>query len=186
MRYEQDSRAAHDIRVTTKIYPLMVESSQGGVIGGGPLRVLSCKEGLGEGKQNAHVTNNRPSRHPGGGPDELGRKKGGSEDERQGKAWEGHALKSHRSAPEHKAKAQGESRPTGGGQQSPSGLSAKTSKLGGPLVTPHGAMGSVSQKKTTPKLKRILDEENEVRQKDKFRCSIKARPGFADMNRSGE
>ena len=31
---EQDSRAAHDIRVTTKIYPLMVESSRGGVIGG--------------------------------------------------------------------------------------------------------------------------------------------------------
>ena len=53
IRYEQDSTKAHSRRVTTKIRPLMVESGQGGVIGGGPLRVLSCKEGLGEGKQNA-------------------------------------------------------------------------------------------------------------------------------------
>ena len=51
-RYEQDSKKAHSRRVTTKISPLMVESGQGGVIGGGPLRVLSCKESLGEGKQN--------------------------------------------------------------------------------------------------------------------------------------
>ena len=46
------SKEAHSSRVATKISPLEVESSQGGVIGGGPLRVLSCKEGLGEGKQN--------------------------------------------------------------------------------------------------------------------------------------
>jgi len=60
------------------------------------------------------------------GPDALWRRKGDNEDGRQGKAWEGHALKSHCSTTEHKAKAQSKSRPTRGGQHSPPGLHMHT------------------------------------------------------------
>ena len=96
---------------------------------GRPLRVLSCKESMGQGTHKKHVTKNHVIHAPQRGSRCVrAKKKVNSEAGRQGEAWEGHALKSHCTAPEHTAKAQGKSSPAGGGQQSPSGLSAKTSQ----------------------------------------------------------
>ena len=107
---------------------LMVVSSHCGATGGAatPCPVMQGKSGT----RNTQKACNQKPRHPctpEGVPMREGEKKVSSEGGRQGEAWEGHALKSHCSAPEHTAKAQGKSKPAGGGQQSPSGLSAKTS-----------------------------------------------------------
>ena len=107
---------------------LMVVSSHCGATGGAatPCPVMQGKSGT----RNTQKACNQKPHHPcapEGVPMREGEKKVNSEDGRQGDAWEGHALKSHCSAPEHTAKAQGKSKPAGGGQQSPSGLSEKTS-----------------------------------------------------------
>jgi ribosomal protein L32 len=124
----QQKKNRHRSHKQATLSLLMVVSSHCGATGGAatPCPVMQGKSGT----RNTQKACNQKPHHPcapEGVPMREGEKKVNSEDGRQGDAWEGHALKSHCSAPEHTAKAQGKSKPAGGGQQSPSGLSAKTS-----------------------------------------------------------